>query len=125
MMKTMLAAALLLALPAAAQERPLSHSLVTPFGFAGPVPPGAIPRGPPPPISPDDRSVIAPYRFNPPPDPMTPLEQQKAQAYRFELQQHLESAQRRSMLGPPDPMQQRDIQNLQIERDRINGVLGH
>jgi hypothetical protein len=73
------------------------------------------------PIGPAAPSVTAPYRFNPPPQPLTPLEQQKALQYRSQLQERVFDFDR-----APDPlraMQEDELRRARREVDRMNQML--
>lgn len=81
----------------------------------------------PPPYAEDDTpappSVIAPYRYVPPPATLSPLERQKAMTYRNQLRQQLLDQQHRLQAGPTDAAAGRRLLETQNELDRMNDVL--
>lgn len=66
-------------------------------------------------------SVLAPYRFNPPTQPVSPLEEQKAQQYRFQLQRQIFDYDRSG--GPLTPLQDQQLRDSRRELDRMNQIL--
>jgi hypothetical protein len=68
-------------------------------------------------------SVVAPYRFSPPPSTMAPADQQEMLNYRTQLQgqeQDLRNLQSQRQLGPTGRQELRDTQN---ELNRLNNEI--
>jgi hypothetical protein len=69
-----------------------------------------------------DPNVLAPYRFQPPPQSLSPLEQQKALVYRNQIQNQLRQLeqQRQPAMGARDPLL---LPQTRSELDRMNGLV--
>jgi hypothetical protein len=66
-------------------------------------------------------SVISPDRFNPPSQPMSPLEDQKAQQYKYQLQKQIFDYDRSPT--PLTPLQDEQLRGARGELDRMNQTL--
>jgi hypothetical protein len=66
-------------------------------------------------------SVVSPYRFAPPDTPVSPLEQQKAQQYRFQLQKQIFDYDRSGT--PLSPLQDEQLRGTRRDLDRMNQIL--
>jgi hypothetical protein len=66
-------------------------------------------------------SVVSPYRFAPPDTPASPLEDQKAQQYRFQLQKQIFDYDRSSK--PLTPLQDQRLRDARGDLDRMNQIL--
>lgn len=73
----------------------------------------------------DDPNILAPYRYQPAPQQLTPLEQQKAFIYRSQVQNQLRSLQSDDSKGQLDSFDQRLLLNTRGELQRMNSVLGY
>ncbi|MBX6322311.1 MAG: hypothetical protein IRY94_10815 [Rhodospirillaceae bacterium] len=69
----------------------------------------------------DRPSVVAPFRFSPAPPPGSPLEDQKAQQYRNQLQQRVFDLDRSD--GRLGPLQDEELRRARGELDRMNQIL--
>ena len=69
-----------------------------------------------------DPNALAPYRFQPPPQSLSPIEQQKALVYRSQIQNQLRQLeqQRQPPKGARDPLL---LPQTRSELDRMNGVV--
>jgi hypothetical protein len=69
-----------------------------------------------------DPNVLAPYRFQPAPQTLSPLEQQKALVYRNQVQNQLRQLeqQRQPPKGARDPLL---LPQTRSELDRMNGLI--
>lgn len=65
-------------------------------------------------------SVVAPYRYNPPPAALSPLDEQRARTYRNQLQGQVLDLQRQQA---DDPVAGRHLLETQSELDRMNDLL--
>lgn len=70
-----------------------------------------------------DPSALAPYRFQPPPAQLSPLEQQKALMYRSQLQNQLRQLEQQRALGGPRAVDQHLLLDTRRELGRMNGVV--
>ena len=66
-------------------------------------------------------SVVSPYRFNPPPQPVSPLEDQKAQQYKYQLQKQIFDFDRSSK--PITPLQDEQLRGARGELNRMDQIL--
>lgn len=67
-------------------------------------------------------NVLAPYRFQPAPQSLSPLEQQKALVYRSQIQNQLRQLEQQRQPGPGarDPLL---LPQTRSELDRMNGLI--
>jgi hypothetical protein len=70
-----------------------------------------------------DPNALAPYRFQPPPATLSPLEQQKALNYRSQVQSQLRQLEQRRTLSGPSSIDPRALMDTRRELDRMNGVV--
>lgn len=70
-----------------------------------------------------DPSALAPYRFQPPPTQLSPLEQQKALMYRSQLQNQLRQLEQQRALGGPRAVDQHLLLDTRRELGRMNGLV--
>ena len=68
-------------------------------------------------------NVLAPYRFNPAPQNLSPIEQQRAQSYRSQLQGQLNSLERQRSQDRLSPHDQQLLMDTRGELDRMDRVL--
>jgi hypothetical protein len=71
----------------------------------------------------DDPDVLAPFRFTGPVKELTPVEQQRARAYRSELQNQQRELDQDDMSGRLDPVERRLLLDTRGELGRMNKVL--
>ena len=71
----------------------------------------------------EDPDVLAPFRFTGPAKELTPVEQQRARAYRSELQNQLRDLDQDDMRGRLDPVERRRLLDTRGELGRMNKVL--
>jgi hypothetical protein len=71
----------------------------------------------------DDPDVLAPFRFRGPVKELTPVEQQRARAYRSELQNQQRELNEDDMRGRLDPLERRQLLDTSGELGRMNKVL--
>ena len=72
-----------------------------------------------------DPNILAPYRYQPAPQQLTPLEQQKAFIYRSQVQNQLRSLQNEDSKGQLDSFDQRLLLDTRGELQRMDGILGN
>lgn len=86
--------------------------------------PQFIPQTTPRPVPPalQEPSVLAPYQFTPPTN-LTPLEQQKAFAYRSRVQTQLRGLELQQSFGRLDPQGQRQLMDTRSELNRLQRLL--
>ena len=70
-----------------------------------------------------DPNVVAPFRFTGPAKELTPLEQQRALAYRSQLQNQLRELDQDEASGHLDPLARRRLLDTRGELGRMDGVL--
>jgi len=70
----------------------------------------------------EDPDVLAPYRFNPAPKEMTPLDRQRAEAYRQQVQKQLKDLELDEARGLLRPADRRDLLDTRTEANRMNRV---
>ena len=70
-----------------------------------------------------DPNALAPYRFQPPPAGLSPLEQQKALVYRSQIQNQLRQLEQQRVLSGPKSVDPWLLQDTRRELDRMNGVV--
>lgn len=70
-----------------------------------------------------ERNVLAPYRFEPPPRTLSPVEQQRALDYRNQVQSQLRQLERQRARGPFDPRQEQRLMETRGEFDRMKRIL--
>ena len=70
-----------------------------------------------------DPNALAPYRFQPPPATLSPLEQQKALSYRSQVQSQLRQLEQQRAFGGPNSVDSRALMDTRRELDRMNGVV--
>jgi hypothetical protein len=71
----------------------------------------------------DGPGVLAPFRFTGPTKELTPVEQQRALAYRSELQSQLRGLDQDDLSGRLDPLDRRRLLDTRGELGRMDGVL--
>lgn len=71
-----------------------------------------------------DPNALAPYRFQPPPATLSPLEQQKALNYRPQVQSQLRQLEQQRTLSGPRVGDPRALMDTRRELDRMNRVVG-
>lgn len=71
-----------------------------------------------------DPNALAPYRFQPPPATLSPLEQQKALNYRSQVQSQLRQLEQQRTLSGPRVGDPRALMDTRRELDRMNRVVG-
>jgi hypothetical protein len=71
----------------------------------------------------DDPGVLAPFRFTGPTKELTPVEQQRALAYRSELRSQLRGLDQDDSSGRLDPLDRRRLLDTRGELGRMDGVL--
>jgi hypothetical protein len=71
----------------------------------------------------EDRNIVAPFRFTGPVKELTPLEQQRALAYRSQLQNQLRELDQGEARGRLDPLVRRRLLDTRGELGRMDGVL--
>jgi len=71
----------------------------------------------------EDRNAIATFRFDGPAKELTPVERQRALAYRSELQSQLRALDRDDLRGRLDPLERRRLLDTRGELGRMNNVL--
>lgn len=71
----------------------------------------------------DRPSVVAPYRYVPPPAALSPLDRLNAQSYRRRLEGQVLDLQEQQIQGAPDPLVRRRLLETQSELDRIDDLL--
>ena len=71
-----------------------------------------------------DSSILAPYRYQSVPQQLTPLEQQKAQIYRNQIQSQLRTLENQDQKGQLNSFDQEILRDTRGELFRMNGVLG-
>ncbi len=71
-----------------------------------------------------DPNALAPYRFQPPPTTLSPLEQQKALNYRSQVQSQLRQLEQQRTLSGPRAGDPRALMDTRRELDRMNRVVG-
>lgn len=66
-------------------------------------------------------SVVAPYRFDPAPDTLTPLEEEKAERYKMQLQERVFDFER----DQPrlDILEDEELRRMRGELDRMNRLI--
>ncbi|MBI1208800.1 MAG: hypothetical protein GC191_16130 [Azospirillum sp.] len=74
--------------------------------------------------SPGEPSRLAPYRYAPPPERLTPAERGIAESYRNDLRRGVDSLQFQSDSGAADILQQRSLQDSRSELHRMDRLLG-
>jgi len=72
-----------------------------------------------------DPNIIAPYRYEPAPQQLTPLEQQKALIYRNQVQNQLRTLENDDVKGNLNSFDQETLRDTRSELFRMNGVLGN
>lgn len=71
-----------------------------------------------------DRNVLAPYRFEPAPQALSPIEQQRALDYRNQVQSQLRELEQERRGGVPrSPRAERRLMDTRGELGRINRIL--
>lgn len=70
-----------------------------------------------------DPNIIAPYRYQPAPQRLTPLEQQKALIYRNQVQNQLRTLENDDVKGNLNSFDQEILRDTRSELFRMNGVL--
>lgn len=70
-----------------------------------------------------DPNALAPYRFQPPPATLSPLEQQKALGYRSQIQSQLRQLEQQRAFNGPNSVDPRLLMDTRRELDRMNGVV--
>jgi hypothetical protein len=70
-----------------------------------------------------DSNILAPYRFDPAPQQLTPLEQQKALIYRNQVQNQLRTLESNDTKGNLNSFDQEILRDTRSELYRMNGVL--
>lgn len=73
----------------------------------------------------EEPSLLAPYLFVAPQQPLTPIEQQKAIIYKSQVDSQLRRLDRQDTLGQLDSFDQRLLLDTRSELQRMNGVLGY
>lgn len=71
-----------------------------------------------------DPSILAPYRYQPAPQQLTPMEQQKALIYKNQVQNQLRTLENQDTKGQLNSFDQRLLLDTRSELFRMNGVLG-
>ena len=71
-----------------------------------------------------DPSILAPYRYQPAPQQLSPLEQQKALIYKNQVQNQLRTLENQDTKGELNSFDQRLLLDSRSELFRMNGVLG-
>ncbi len=71
----------------------------------------------------EDRNAIATFRFDGAVKELTPVERQRALAYRNELQSQLRALDRDDLRGRLDPLERRRLLDTRGELGRMNNVL--
>lgn len=71
-----------------------------------------------------DPNALAPYRFQPPPATLSPLEQQKALNYRSQVQSQLRQLEQQRTLSGPRATDPRALMDTRRELNRMNRVVG-
>ena len=72
----------------------------------------------------EDPDILAPYRFNPAPKEMTPLDKQRALDYRQQVQTQLKDLERKEARGRLSPLARRDLLDTRSEAERMDRVTG-
>ena len=70
-----------------------------------------------------ERSVLAPYRFQGPAKELTPIERERATVYRNQLQRQQLDLDRADALGRVDPVERRSGLETQTELNRMNDLV--
>jgi hypothetical protein len=70
-----------------------------------------------------ERSVLAPYRFQGPVKELTPADRARADSYRSQLQRQQLDLDRTDALGRLDPVERRSRLETQTELNRMNDLL--
>ena len=70
-----------------------------------------------------DPNALAPYRFQPPPEMLSPLEQQKALTYRSQIQSQLRQLEQQRAIRGPSSVDPRLLLDTRRELGRMNRVL--
>jgi hypothetical protein len=71
-----------------------------------------------------DPSILAPYRYQPAPQQLSPMEQQKALIYKNQVQNQLRTLENQDTKGQLNSFDQRLLLDTRSELFRMNGVLG-
>ena len=71
-----------------------------------------------------DPSILAPYRYQPAPQQLSPLEQQKALIYKSQIQNQLRTLENQDTKGQLNSFDQRLLLDTRSELFRMKGVLG-
>lgn len=71
----------------------------------------------------EEPSVLAPYRFPPPAQTLSPAEQQRARTYRSQLQNQLNHLERQRATGRLTPREENRLQDTHRELDRMDRIL--
>jgi hypothetical protein len=71
----------------------------------------------------DEPNVIAPYRYAPPPETLSPLEDEKASAYRMILQNQLRNLDQAEAFGKLEHRDRRQLLDTRRELGRIDLLL--
>jgi hypothetical protein len=71
----------------------------------------------------EDPDVLAPFRYTGPAKEMTPVERQRALAYRNALQSQLRGLDQDDLRGQLDPLDRRRLLDTRGELGRVDGVL--
>jgi len=71
-----------------------------------------------------DPDILAPYRFNPAPKEMTPLDKERALDYRMQVQRQLKEQERDDALGRLGPLGRRDLLDTRSEAERMDRITG-
>lgn len=72
-----------------------------------------------------DPSLLRPYQFVAPQQPLTPIEQQKALIYQSQVDSQLRRLDHQNTMGQLDSFDQRLLLDTRSELQRMNGVLGY
>ncbi len=70
-----------------------------------------------------DPNALAPYRFQPAPETLSPLEQQKALTYRSQIQSQLRQLEQRQAIRGPSSVDPRLLLDTRRELGRMNRIV--